>query len=57
MGYKAYAGGIGSVGRSIGSYHESYARLRAPGDPRKELDESEGTDPRSRASRASAAAR
>lgn len=51
MGYKAYAGGIGSYSTSVGSYHESYARLRAPGDTRKPLDESQRPDLRSKSSR------
>ncbi len=57
MGYKCYAGGIGSSSTAVGSYHESYARLRADGDPRKELGESEGPDLRSKSSREAAAAR
>jgi ectoine hydroxylase-related dioxygenase (phytanoyl-CoA dioxygenase family) len=57
MGYKCYAGGIGSHSTESGSYHESYGRLRAPGDQRKPLDESEGPDLRSRSSREPAAAR
>jgi len=56
LGYKVYAGGIGSVNKNVGSYHESYARLRAPGDPRKPLDESEGLDLRSKSSRKAAGA-
>ena len=57
MGYKCYAGGIGSHSTSVGSYHESYARLRAPGDTRKPRDESEGPDLRSKSSRPAAATR
>ncbi len=57
MGYKTYAGGIGSHSTAVGSYHESYARLRAPGDTRKPLDESKRPDLRSRSSREAAAAR
>ncbi len=37
LGYKVYAGGIGSVNTQMGSYRESYSRLRAPGDPRLPL--------------------
>ncbi len=57
MGYKCYAGGIGSSSTAVGSYHESYARLRAPGDTRKPLDESQRPDLRSKSSREAAAAR
>ena len=55
LGYKVYAGGIGSVNTQVGSYHENYARLRAPGDPRKPLDESERPDLRAKSSREAAA--
>ncbi len=55
MGYKCYAGGIGSHSTAVGSYHESYARLRAPGDPRKPLDESKRPDLRAKSSREVAA--
>jgi ectoine hydroxylase-related dioxygenase (phytanoyl-CoA dioxygenase family) len=41
MGYKVYAGGIGSHSTAVGSYHESYGRLRAPGDTRNRPDSSE----------------
>ena len=37
LGYKVYAGGIGSQSTQMRSYRESYARLRAPGDPRLPL--------------------
>ncbi len=37
LGYKVYAGGIGSQNTKMGSYRESYSRLRAPGDPRLPL--------------------
>jgi ectoine hydroxylase-related dioxygenase (phytanoyl-CoA dioxygenase family) len=43
MGYKVYAGGIGSSSTAVGSYHESYGRLRAPGDPRKSSRETSTT--------------
>lgn len=57
MGYKCYAGGIGSSSTAVGSYHESYARLRAPGDTRKPLNETQGPALRSKTSRAAADAR
>ena len=52
-----HAGGIASHGATVESYHESHARLRAPGDHRKPLDESKAPDLRSRSSREAAARR
>lgn len=45
LGYQVYAGGIGSSSRVVGSYHESYTRLRVRGDPREQLDETEKERP------------